>query len=1558
MKRQREEIESSDVDQKTTPEEQYLMYIRLRLRDNSSAVEEGNPNRFENALFELSFHLSLSKEMRQQSYKYIASIKRNGPLNIQSLFMQTCACVWSAELTLTKRNGLYPISVLLNVLHKVTKFVSESGHLLYEPVFFDTFFSNFKIALQAIEVSEPNLGLLTILQNIYSLYLQQMEKYHHYRTIFQSLIRLENSDYSNLKADQFKTESMLDIFRYGWLLILLSDVDLKNKSLTNVIGIIGFVASHISSVRTMGELVTKLPMLPNCSPDIYDLPWTSHFKEVLEFLRNYYNCDSNVYADVESFLQYLKANSLLLCTEEVLEPGSFWRIYKMAFDGGPQGLLQVNLQNIMSRLDKELKPRMYQLDFIAFVPTWDRTVAAPKKFLRTPAQSTSKRSTMRNLCRVASVSSGLDNKMTVTPLSAMGQVGIKSEKKDDIKVLLQQKFARIDIHSTQFMEQMPVYIQERASKIIETMKVQMPATKDVWDFALKIYYNLFIYLLNVDPDLRDDQKFYKEIAADGQFHRAVMCISMELARLAYNLNTVTFEALIRHCIANIVDLSLVIELLKEYVIKQPEWPRDVIKRLYELHERTTETELWTDPQFYQFLEFENSKANQNYLEFFAVSKTVLFFGYIQSKMKVKVPNGPHLAKYDYLDQSKFQGYLSKDILMECITNDHKYRLISNRHLDIVIICSIYLAGTIIAHKPEITFKGLVAQYEKFPQYFYKTVKQIYISNSGSIDYNNNCDIVEFYKSVFLPVLTPYLSLKENCEPQALSNAINFNFEKMKLNNDYLLTSPIRRDAMKTKKKLSFNSPGFSSPSAKSPLTYAPCTPSKLGQYVFVDSYVGDFANDGEERYHGNGTVNFQSGGSYTGQFKDGNMHGDGIYNWNDGVVYQGQFDSDRILGSGQYTWYPDTKARNTETSYKGQLENGLRHGTGVFTVKNKFIDGEWARGKPNGYCVCQYEDHSVYSGNWKNGKKDGNGKMLYQSGNYYVGEWKDDQKCGKGKMMWLDKNEEYEGNWENGLPNGFGQYIWKLKPLRDHQYPLQNMYRGYWVEGKREGYGVFFYSSGAKYEGNWKNNLKDGYGKFISENGRVYEGQFVADRPVEKIEFFNNLMPFLFHIPQDAGPDSNNQITLELNKVIFRYSSELREVYHRCSTKTRTIRGYQTKNTIIKSVVWNLLKSVNILSLGHSIAELNRAYAIEFKSEAVFQEKYNDPHNRKTEMIFHDFLEYLLLVSHHVYKNTKNLSLHENGIIASFSFMIKNHLVPYLQKNANIPKQPEHSVVSTWEAACEAFESQMEELYAELHHRSKTSLLGSSNDKTITFREFILILKDFEIFQKYGHELNVKNMVVDEFINCTNACAKMAASHIISKIEFAEKNPQEEEIPLAAATTVNEVPPIVETTAHVTIPVTAATPQPPVNPPDQKVETPSSARRKSVIASKVATVLMVNTVKKRLSKIEMGSGEQDTSSRPSTTVKNIDEKEPVKIDRVTELKNLYTDTVHSFFNQMIRCNQEGQEAIKLINSFLRRKSFVATLHEVAQIASQRYSTVRKTDSAKSEPKSNGEKEEF
>ena len=46
--------------------------------------------------------------------------------------------------------------------------------------------------------------------------------------------------------------------------------------------------------------------------------------------------------------------------------------------------------------------------------------------------------------------------------------------------------------------------------------------------------------------------------------------------------------------------------------------------------------------------------------------------------------------------------------------------------------------------------------------------------------------------------------------------------------------------------------------------------------------------------------------------------------------------------------------------------------------------------------------------------------------------------------------------------------------------------------GKREGFGVFSYASGARYEGEWKDNAKHGYGKFFFKDGTVFAGKSAA----------------------------------------------------------------------------------------------------------------------------------------------------------------------------------------------------------------------------------------------------------------------------------------------------------------------------------------------------------------------------------------------------------------------------------------------------------------------------------
>ena len=61
---------------------------------------------------------------------------------------------------------------------------------------------------------------------------------------------------------------------------------------------------------------------------------------------------------------------------------------------------------------------------------------------------------------------------------------------------------------------------------------------------------------------------------------------------------------------------------------------------------------------------------------------------------------------------------------------------------------------------------------------------------------------------------------------------------------------------------------------------------------------------------------------------------------------------------------------------------------------------------------------------------------------------------------------------------------------------LRNRYIGYWINGVREGYEVFFYSNDTKYEGCWNNNEKKGFGVFRFKNGTEYIGDFLQDRMI------------------------------------------------------------------------------------------------------------------------------------------------------------------------------------------------------------------------------------------------------------------------------------------------------------------------------------------------------------------------------------------------------------------------------------------------------------------------------
>ncbi len=219
------------------------------------------------------------------------------------------------------------------------------------------------------------------------------------------------------------------------------------------------------------------------------------------------------------------------------------------------------------------------------------------------------------------------------------------------------------------------------------------------------------------------------------------------------------------------------------------------------------------------------------------------------------------------------------------------------------------------------------------------------------------------------------------------------------------------------------------------------------------------------------------------------LHGIGKLQWPDDASYTGEFQFNKLTGEGLYEW-PDG------SSYKGQVLDSLRSGFGTFTKNGVVYEGNWSKGLRHGSGVLTHKSGTFYKGEFEHGHKQGKGRIEYPNGNYYDGEWSNDKKNGLGTMYWKTNGEKYVGEWRNNLQNGFGMHLW-LEERGEGKY-LRNRYEGFWVDGVREGFGVFYYANGAKYEGEWKGNLKHGFARFTEDSGEVNFCGFINDKNPEK----------------------------------------------------------------------------------------------------------------------------------------------------------------------------------------------------------------------------------------------------------------------------------------------------------------------------------------------------------------------------------------------------------------------------------------------------------------------------
>jgi hypothetical protein len=130
------------------------------------------------------------------------------------------------------------------------------------------------------------------------------------------------------------------------------------------------------------------------------------------------------------------------------------------------------------------------------------------------------------------------------------------------------------------------------------------------------------------------------------------------------------------------------------------------------------------------------------------------------------------------------------------------------------------------------------------------------------------------------------------------------------------------------------------------------------------------------------------------------------------------------------------------------------------------------------------QENSEFSfyGEYKKGLRNGYGEMTVNHKDYskqiYKGYWVDNKMNGRG--VFSAPSGEYKGNFENNFMSGYGLYT----------YSNGDRYKGEFKNDDFDGIGTYHYSNGDKYFGKYKNNKKNGEGIFLFANGKKLEGLF------------------------------------------------------------------------------------------------------------------------------------------------------------------------------------------------------------------------------------------------------------------------------------------------------------------------------------------------------------------------------------------------------------------------------------------------------------------------------------
>ena len=204
----------------------------------------------------------------------------------------------------------------------------------------------------------------------------------------------------------------------------------------------------------------------------------------------------------------------------------------------------------------------------------------------------------------------------------------------------------------------------------------------------------------------------------------------------------------------------------------------------------------------------------------------------------------------------------------------------------------------------------------------------------------------------------------------------------------------------------------------------------------------------------------------------------------------------------------------------------------------KYLGGLSGDNQPSHYGIKTEKSGKIISAEWRSGKIEGIAHIDYPDGREFIGKYLKNHKNGVGKITFGPK--VYQGEFKKGMRTGYAELIelndgqiftrdLTIQEIYKHKGQIKHLKKGYFSNGKLEGYGEFFipkksylfygffkqgYPNGqgientnrGRYKGNFQMGLRDGVGTYEGNRGTIssYSGYWLKGNKhnygIEKFE--------------------------------------------------------------------------------------------------------------------------------------------------------------------------------------------------------------------------------------------------------------------------------------------------------------------------------------------------------------------------------------------------------------------------------------------------------------------------